>query len=311
MGPIVAAFIVGLTLAGAAHAEPGAAPPRIRAPNYPLEPGRKAPQPIDEKSYVEGPDAPPPAPDDAVLLKRIPKDGEWGVNFDLGWFLSSHTARHNFTGPTVGTLTARRTNSNALSLASSLRVRPPSFPVSLAVSVSATSGRAEASTAGDAIPLTRFNVQEFRGALGPRLHLLRRASSHDIRLGADVEGGITSYATLTAQQNQLDVDFRNFVLAVPKLEWVYSPRSNWSLELAGGYGFMMTAAGTGDVKATSFKRIQGELKAIRYLAGGHGIGFGGNYTDEKVTWEGTSPSVLKDEVLTRDLRLLLFWRKDL
>jgi hypothetical protein len=68
--------------------------------------------------------------------------------------------------------------------------------------------------------------------------------------------------------------------------------------------------GMGDVEATEFQRIEGEVNFVRYYRTAAAFGLGAEYSYEKATWAQTTPVVLSDTVRTQDLSLNLFWRLD-
>src|SRR3712207_6333129 len=76
----------------AAAAEPAA--PQIRAPRYPKEPGKKAPQPVKPETFVEAPSTPPSAID-ANVIPRVDKRPEWATTVQITWFSPNRTSEHS------------------------------------------------------------------------------------------------------------------------------------------------------------------------------------------------------------------------
>jgi hypothetical protein len=155
--------------------------PQLKPPSFPLEPGKKKPKPIDPKTYVEGADAPPLSEADRNLIPRLVRnEAQWWTLFQLGWFYGSTSASHAFSAPTaIPTYgSVRRTNHNLLNLAGLYEARAPRLPLSLALSGSFSYGTAEAGLPLAIENVTRFNSQNYRGALGLRGHLLKRRSPH-------------------------------------------------------------------------------------------------------------------------------------
>lgn len=294
-------------------------PPRLRPHQFPLEPTKKAELPIQPETYVEGasepPEAPPPS-DDLHLVRAIASDTQWESSLDLGWFYASQSMAHLFASTgSDGIFTARRLNSNLLSLQGSLQLRPPQASGlgwhSWRASASITSGTADAFAPNTSFELTRFPVLETRGSLGLRLHPIPRTFPLDVALGADLEGSLATTVTLTSAQNQFDFEQRPLVSIVPRVDLHYPPKKNWALEMGFGYAFNLYARGNEDTLGSGFERFTGELKAIRYFTHGNALGLGAAYAHERLKWTRTLPSTLIDQSLTTDLRLHIFWRRDL
>jgi hypothetical protein len=298
---------------GFAHKSDAADEPRIKAPRFPLEPGKKPEQPINPKSYVEGADEPPLSDAERAEIPRLARDeGKWWTLLQIGWFYGSVSSTHAFTSPraipTFGSL--RRTNHNLLNLAARYEARLPRLPVSLALDGAASYGTAEAGLPLAIDNITRFNAQNYRGAAGLRVHALPRRSIHDIRLGADVGLQYFTYATLTPDLTQVDADNRNTLHVTPKIEYRVAPSPNWNAEISGGYVIPLRTSGLGDVTVSDYQRIEGELSFLRYVETASAFGLGAVYAYEKATWSQTSPFELSDSVRTQDLSLNVFWRGD-
>jgi hypothetical protein len=286
-----------------------ASAPRLFSPKFPLEPGKKPEQPIRPETYVAGAAAPPVAATaaDDLPMARKGRGTRWQNSLQLGWFMANQSAKHQFSASTFADV--RRTNSNALSLSGRLDLRPPSI-LSAVIAVETSMGRADVKVDRSAVPLTRIDVQDIRARAGARVRFTRAASDHALLAGADGAADFVSYTTLDSALAAIAVDSRRIFAVIPRLVYRYSPPSNWSVEVIGGYSLPVSSAGSGDVKASDYRRIEAAARAIRYLDPSNALGFGAFFADEKATWTRSAPSTLSDLVATQDLRVHVFWTHD-
>lgn len=292
--------------------EPAAplATPKISAPLFPLEPDKKMPRPLDEKSLILGPSTPPVEKEISIPRKGRAKTQAWGT-FDVGWFYANQNADHAFSSSVISSAqTVNRANSDALSLFLRYEILPEFVPISLILQGQLTTGTATA-TGFSAGPIgTKFSVQDYRGSLGLRLHPFGRRLKSDFKIGADFGPRSESFTTLTSTQNAIDVDQRQLWVLVPKLAYLHAWQ-NWSVEFSLGYEMLASSkSGSGDAQASNFKGYVGELTFIRYLSPGTALGFGAIFESEKMTWNQSTPVSLSDNLNAQDLRLLVYLHKE-
>ena len=233
---------------------------------------------------------------------------------DLGWFYLNQSVSHAFAGGQVGTVNAKTQSSTPLGLSGSFEFSPPAFFISGVAGFFASAGSVESIPSGGPASFNSrvdYTGYDSRGWVGFRLHpLSRHQDIVDLRFGIDLEGALQSVTTLTAAQDQLDVDIRELLLWVPRLEIRYSPNSNWAAEAGFGYGMALTSGGAGDVVAQNYREVQLSLDALRYIAVGNALGLEADYGSQHILWSQTQPASLTDSEISQEVTVSFFWRHD-
>jgi hypothetical protein len=272
--------------------------PALMAPSFPSEPDKKPAEPVNPKTYVEGPRE---APTDTSYVE-IPRvrhgTDEWGSNLQLGWFYASQTQDYSFSPGE----SAHVVGSTGLNLGVRYDLHFPSIPLSLVLRGSFTTGTVEARPSDPGLSVTRYTATLGEGFGGLRVHLLPRDSDFDLRVGADIGWMANTYAILDG--NGLDDEIRDQILLLPCLELRINP-GNWTMGLGLRYGDLLSVSG-GATQTTEYRRMEGMLELSRYLSQGVALGIGAEYLNERASWIESSDSVSNSFSITQDLRLSVF-----
>lgn len=295
------------------------AAPRIKGHRFPLEPRKQKERPVDPKTYVEAPEAPPKpaaAMDDLPMARKGRSGSDWYSSVQFGWMYASQDSLHTFSGPSQ--VEVRRVGSRPLSASLRWDLRPPVFPFSLVLGGFFSRGQESLSDVSQTLNRVNFTALELRGQAGLRLHMIPRrwfGGSHDLRLGADIEYASFEMATLYFDPAQdpatlMDIDSRQIISLIPRAEYHYAPKANWSATFGFGYGMPKLHSGSGGVSLESYRRLEGEVQVARYLSPLYALGVKAFLAKEKATWRLPGTTDLIDAAETESLRFTFFLKRD-
>jgi hypothetical protein len=263
----------------------------FHAPKYPLEPGKRPVEVIDQDTYVEGATK-PPEPVIPVLAPRPDNEVSGQSRFGMSLCYDSTSSDGEFVG-TSSTKQLSRTSTLPLCAEVRAFLRPPHAFFGFRGQGSFGTGSAAMQVNDPTIPNADATVTEYRAQAEILGFLWSRRSGdslYELSLSAGGAWISSSVAQLRLATLAASVDARQ-ILAVPAgVSFRISPDPNWFAELTYRRFFWMSAkSGTGDAQARNVSHSQIELEASRLISPQWAILIGARYDWRSMHWVMTTP----------------------